>query len=216
MAENTDDAIIKMQAASKWGDLLELRLDAMKSFALSRIIKASPKPLLVTYRSIKEGGLGNVSYSMRVAYLKEASALGAHYVDVEYSLPLEHRRMLFEACGADRIVLSRHLRHGTPANETLEDMFRKMSASGAHVVKMVTHAHSLWDNFRVLNLIAMAKNTGVQTVAFCMGEKGRISRVLCPLLGGMFTFAALEHGQESAPGQLTAEEIKAAWKVMRQ
>ncbi len=49
---------------------------------------------------------------------------------------------------------------------------------------------------------------GVEMIAFCMGARGRISRVACPLLGGMFTFAALDKGQESASGQMTAKQMK--------
>ncbi|MBL7650394.1 MAG: type I 3-dehydroquinate dehydratase, partial [Candidatus Hydrogenedentes bacterium] len=36
------------------------------------------------------------------------------------------------------------------------------------------------------------------TVALCMGEFGLLSRVLAPKFGGLFTFAALERGAESA------------------
>jgi 3-dehydroquinate dehydratase len=47
-----------------------------------------------------------------------------------------------------------------------------------------------------------------------MGELGKISRLLSPLFGGFFTFAALEHGSETAVGQMTIQEMKAAYKLL--
>ena len=40
-----------------------------------------------------------------------------------------------------------------------------------------------------------------------MGELGNISRILTSKFGGFLTFASLEKGKESAPGQLTVDEL---------
>lgn len=208
MAHNTDDVLMKMRAASPDCDLVEVRLDAMASFDLRKIISSAQKPLLITYRSKKEGGGGDAPYDVRVGHLLEAARLGADYIDVEYTLPLEHRRRLFEGRGRTRIVLSKHFRNGTPSKERLFDLLQKMAATGAHVVKIVTAATAVSDNLRVLGLISHAETLGVRVVAFCMGPLGRISRVACPLLGGAFTFASLGKGEESAAGQINAGEMK--------
>ena len=96
----------------------------------------------------------------------------------------------------------------TPSKEKLEDLLRRMAASGADMVKIVTHARTRVDNLTVLGLIPLAKKMGVEIVALCMGSLGRISRVACPLLGGAFTFASLEKSQESASGQMPVKEMK--------
>ena len=83
-----------------------------------------------------------------------------------------------------------------------------MAATGADVVKIVTHASAQTDNLTVLGLIPLAEKMGIGMIAFCMGPLGRISRVACPLLGGAFTFASLKKGQESASGQVPATEMK--------
>jgi 3-dehydroquinate dehydratase/shikimate dehydrogenase len=46
-----------------------------------------------------------------------------------------------------------------------------------------------------------------------MGERGEISRILSPLLGGFLTFGSLETGKESAPGQITAVKLKDIYRV---
>ena len=208
MARNTPDALLKMRAASAHCDLMEVRLDVMKFFDLGQIISSAQKPLLITYRSKKEGGKGGAPDNVRVDYLLEAVRLGADYIDVEDAMPLEHRDRLFEERGKSRLVLSKHFMKHTPSEETLSNLLKRMAATGAHVVKIVTQARTTLDNLTVLGLIPKAEALGVKTVAFCMGPLGRISRVACPLLGGAFTFAAFDKGQESAPGQIPAKEMK--------
>jgi 3-dehydroquinate dehydratase type I len=79
---------------------------------------------------------------------------------------------------------------------------------GADIVKIVTLAETAEDNLRVLDLIPQALGMGQDIIAFCMGGKGRLSRVAAPLLGSCMSYASLEEGAESAPGQLTAGEMK--------
>ncbi len=208
MARNTSHAIQKMARASALGDLMESRLDVMEAFDSSEIIRAASMPVIVTYRSREEGGGGHAPYGERVDYLKEAIRVGADYVDVEYAIPPEHRKLLFEERGHAKLILSKHFHNGAPSKKILEDLFRKMAAAGADVVKIVTHAKTSEDNLAVLGLIPLAANMGVEIVAFCMGPLGRMSRVACPLLGGAFTFASLKRGQESASGQVPATEMR--------
>jgi 3-dehydroquinate dehydratase-1 len=214
MAKSTPEALLKMASASEFCDLMEIRLDIMEQFNLKEIIGSAAKPLIMTYRSRKEGGEGSASYGERMDYLHEAVRLGADFVDVEYTIPLEHRRSLFEDRGRTRLILSKHFRNGTPSRKTLWNLFGKMAATGADLVKIVTRAGVPEDNLTILELIPRARRTGVDIVAFCMGPLGRISRVASPLLGGAFTFSALERGQESASGQLTVGEMKTLLEVL--
>ncbi len=214
MAWDTSDAIRKMAEASIFGDLMEVRLDVMEAFDLDKIMTAASKPVIMTYRSKKEGGAGGAPYGERVDYLREAARLGADFVDVEYALSPEHRRPLFAERGSARLILSKHFTNGTPSKKTLTNLFIKMADTGADVVKIVTHARTPADNLTVLGLIPLAEKMGVEIVALCMGPLGRISRVACPLLGGAFTFASLTRGQESASGQMTVKEIEMILEVL--
>ena len=57
--------------------------------------------------------------------------------------------------------------------------------------------------FKTLNLCSPVKN---KTIAFCMGEQGKFSRILCLHLGSPFTYVSL--GKAIAPGQFSLREIK--------
>lgn len=208
MARDTAEAQEKMAQAASQADIMEIRLDVMKDFDLESMLASSPRPVLVTYRSKREGGKGTADYVTRTRYLMHAIEAGAHLVDVEYRLPLDFRHKLLQKRGSSGLVISVHLLNGTPSKETLEGFLRKMTATGADIVKIVTRARAWEDNLRVLELIPMARDLGTRIIAFSMGPMGRISRIFSPLMGGYLTFASLEQGQESASGQIPARDMK--------
>jgi 3-dehydroquinate dehydratase type I len=87
-----------------------------------------------------------------------------------------------------------------------------MMGWGAEVVKIVSFARSFEDNLKVLSLIPYARERKQKIVAFCMGEKGKMSRIFAPLMGAAWTYASLKRQKASAPGQLTALELKRIWE----
>lgn len=216
MARNNTEALEKMAEVSTLADIIELRLDVMEKFDLKEIIESATNPILVTYRSRREGGEGSADYGTRVRYLLDAMEAGADYVDVEFSIPLEWRRRVFQMKGSCGLVVSCHLLTGTPFREKLERIMENMAATGADIVKIVTWARAWEDNFRVLELIPKAQTMGIGIIAFCMGPLGRISRIACPLMGGYMTFASLEKGQESASGQIPAPDMKKILEMLSQ
>jgi 3-dehydroquinate dehydratase type I len=208
VARNTEQALEKMGRAATMADMLEIRLDLMETFDLQEILQASRKPVLVTYRSEREGGKGGAAPEVQTDYLQTAVEKGANLVDVELSLHPKWRQKIFDAGGKSGIVISTHINDGTPSGQDLEKIFRDSVATGADIVKVVTRAESWADNLRVLELIPRGREQDIKVIAFCMGPKGRISRVFSLLLGGYLTFASLETGQESATGQIPVIEMK--------
>ena len=85
-------------------------------------------------------------------------------------------------------------------------------AAGADICKVVTTAHSFQDNLTVLQLIAEFPKS--KMVSFAMGPLGSVSRILCPLVGGYFTYASIEEGKESASGQITVRDLRKLYEVV--
>ena len=50
-------------------------------------------------------------------------------------------------------------------------------------------------------------------IGLVMKERGFISQILCAKYGGYLTFASLEKGKESAPGQPTVAELVNKYKI---
>lgn len=214
LARDTEEALSKMRRAESLADLFELRMDAMTSCRPGEIISRAPRPVIATYRSRQEGGNGIAEYSEQVSLLSEALDAGAHYVDVEHRMAPDLRMGLLRKRGSSRIIISCHLLHETPPAEELDGLFHRLADTGADIVKIVSLARNPEDNLRIMGLIPLARSRGIPVIAFCMGPVGRVSRLVSPLLGGFLTFAALTEGEESAPGQMTALEMRNIMKVL--
>ena len=213
-AKNTEVALERIARANALADMIEIRLDMMETFDLHEMIQAASKPVLVTYRSIGEGGQGTVDDKTHASYLLAALEEGAELVDVEGRLPEKWRGKVFRARRKSSIVVSTHVPDSTPPKEALEEIFEELTGTGADIIKIVTQANSMMDNLRVLDLIPKAQERGIKIIAFCMGHFGKISRIFSHLMGGYLTFASLEGGEESAAGQIPVEEMKRILKVL--
>ncbi len=118
------------------------------------------------------------------------------------------------AGGSARLICSWHDFSGTPAAEFLQEKLGACMADAPAIVKIVTHAGAAADCLRVLELIPRALQKGQAIAAFCMGEKGKISRIMAPLLGSAITYASLDREEASAPGQLTIDELRTINRIM--
>ncbi len=208
MARNNAEALKKMSQGASFADILEIRLDVMETFDLKELIQRAPKPVIVTYRSKREGGSGLSRYETRIRHLLMAIEFGADFVDIEYNMPQIYRQEVFQAKGASKLIISIHFLTKTPSVKKLEDLFKKMAVTGADIIKIVPYARSPEDNLRVLGLIPLAQRIGINIIAFCMGPAGRLSRIFTLIMGGFLTFASLEEGQESASGQIPIIEMR--------
>ncbi|MCH8156186.1 MAG: shikimate dehydrogenase [Nitrospinae bacterium] len=198
-------------AAEPLADLLELRLDLMDERDPDILLKAATKPCIVTNRTKREGGQFRGSEEERVAILRKAMDAGVDYVDIETSTPKELLKPFLESERKSKIILSYHNFTDTP--EELGHLYELMCEMRADVVKIVTYARDITDNLALFNLLYRAKKDEIKLIALCMGERGEISRILSPLLGGFLTFGSLETGKESAPGQITAIALKDIYRI---
>ena len=63
-------------------------------------------------------------------------------------------------------------------------------------------------------LFIQKANGKAKIICFAMGEKGKISRLLSPTFGAYLTYASVEGETETAPGQMTIQDMKAAYRVL--
>jgi 3-dehydroquinate dehydratase-1/3-dehydroquinate dehydratase/shikimate dehydrogenase len=197
-------------------DVVEIRLDGMQQPDIAELCRRIAHPLLFTNRAAWEGGACESPEEERLALLLTAARYGATYVDLELRTdPSLRRRLLDEIRGsAARLIISHHDFARTPSAEQLSAILQEQVHSGAHIGKIVTMAHDHLDVLRVLNLQCEASRHNFPLIAFCMGEAGRISRITTLLLGGFMTYAALDAGQATAPGQFTVSELKAGLTLL--
>jgi len=111
-----------------------------------------------------------------------------------------------------KCLLSFHELRGTPPLNNMREIVQRQLKAGADVCKIVTTAQRFEDNLTILQLISEFSKTRI--VVFAMGPLGFASRVLCPLVGGDFTYASIEQGKESAPGQITVQELRKLYEII--
>ncbi len=218
VAGTMETALEKMTTGFLHADLLELRIDLIADLDLPALVKAKTGPILITNRRREEGGAFRGTEEERILLLCEAVHLKAEYVDMEVATDDGLARRVLDAAAGQgchtRIIVSFHDFDVTPTEGALRRIWGACRGKGGDIVKIVTHARCSEDNLRVLSLIPYSRKRGQDIIAFSMGEEGRISRIMAPLLGSHLTFAALEKGKESAPGQMTVEEMKQVMRIL--
>ena len=194
------------QLAEQKARLVELRIDWLRKRPdIGRLLKDRPTPVVVTCRRREDQGRWRGTEEQRQAALREAIIGGAEYVDVEVDVARSIPRF-----GETKRIVSYHNFDETPIE--LYDIHQKMTQCDPDIIKIVTTAKVPADNVRVLELM---RGSDIPTVAFCMGEYGTISRILCGRLGAPFTYAGFSSAREMAPGQLTYLEMRNLYRYNR-
>ena len=185
-------------------EMAEIRLDrcALDGEDLERLFSESDVPLIATCRLAEEPQAPEI--------LERAIQAGAKYVDLEMEAPAAVGRRIREACREWGTVLIRsyHNYENTPSLSVLESLLERARSFGGEVVKIVTTATSAQDVQTVMDLYERVQPGTL--VAFCMGEKGRESRLEALRHGAPFTYACLSEAEATAPGQWTTEDMRKA------
>jgi 3-dehydroquinate dehydratase I len=188
---------------------LEIRFDYIAPSRFSEAL-AAIQPFrakcIYTLRKTSQGGKFDGSEIQRLSYLKELASQLPMMIDVEYETLKEWPEIgSFIKSLNVPILLSWHDFRSTPSAKELSELLFLMS-SFSNNNKLVTTANCIEDTLRVLSLYETVDKS-VNLVAFCMGEIGVVSRLLCALQSNCpFTYAALD--RPVAPSQLTIEQMK--------
>jgi 3-dehydroquinate dehydratase / shikimate dehydrogenase len=198
---------IEIQEAAKRGaQLMELRLDFLaKALDFRRLLATRPCAMVATVRRPQDGGRWKGTEDERQMLLRQAIAAGFDWVDLESDVADDIPRYR----EVKRIISYHNLRE-VPAE--LESIHERLCGQDADVVKIAVAAHQPADNLRVLRLIRASE---VPTVAFCMGDLGIPSRILCGKFGAPFTYAAFNKERGIAPGILSYDEMKHIYRYDR-
>ena len=203
-ASIVDSDLAAIKAVEPLVDLFEVRIDLIGD-GWREIVGQLKKPWLACNRSLKEGGSWRESEAKRIEELLKAIEHGADIIDIE--LGTENLGEPVKLVKKKSVcLLSCHDLKGTPPLEKMREIVRAQLKAGADICKVVTTANSFEDNLSVLQLISDFPQ--VRVVAFTMGAIGSLSRVLCPLAGGDFTFASIAAGKEAASGQVTVRDLR--------
>ncbi|MGO0883273.1 type I 3-dehydroquinate dehydratase [Clostridioides difficile] len=207
-------------------DIVEWRVDFFENVeniqqvkeVLNELRKYIPgKPLLFTFRSIKEGGQKLISKDYYTILNKEISNTGLiDLIDVELFMGDEIVNEIVEFAHKKevKVIMSNHDFNKTPQKEEIISRLCKMQELGADLPKIAVMPQNESD---VLVLLA-ATNEMVQVYAdrpiitMSMAGIGVISRLCGEIFGSSLTFGAAK--KISAPGQISVEELNSILNVL--
>jgi len=206
----------KAELLARDNSFLEFRLDYLSKPALAlprikRFLESHPGTFVIaTCRRVASGGKFRGSIASQLDVLGKAAAAGCQLVDVELQTAskckAEQLQKLRTRAG---LILSFH---DFRATKKLDETLEKMLVHLADFYKIVTTATTLADNVSMIKFLAREGDRH-SLVGMCMGEQGIISRVLGVRAGSVFTFASASAGEETAPGQVTARELRNVYRI---
>src|ERR1700735_2465920 len=166
--------------------------------------------VIATCRRVANGGKFRGSIASQLDILGKAAASGCQLVDVELQTALKCKpEQLKKLRTRGALILSYH---DFRATKKLDETLEKMLAYPADFYKVVSTATTLADNVAMIKFLARQGDRH-SLVGMCMGEQGIISRVLGVRAGSVFTFASAVAGEETAPGQVTAQELRNVYRI---
>jgi 3-dehydroquinate dehydratase/shikimate dehydrogenase len=197
------------QAWASGAEAVELRIDEFRDapeVLADYLRQQADKTWILTCRSVAEGGRCAAGPADRWAWLQAAARETNAYVDFEWS---DWQRG-FDATwtptwrGRPRLILSSHPMEGGPGDaETRTN--EMLSGSEAIAAKFAYRPADINDSFAALDLM---HRFGDRVVAVCMEEEGLWTRILAKKFGAFASYAALDDGSSTAPGQCTVREMR--------
>ena len=198
--------IILKKSLSK-SDFAEIRFDYLKKTDIPIVLEDVKKSLsrcVCTLRPRSEGGLFIGKEDERKSILRLIAEYNPFLLDVEFNAIQKDKKLAsYLKKSKCKLLISWHDFKKTPSDSHLKTKFNKMKKF-SDVIKIVTVAKNVSDASRLLSLYSLKSKN--KTIAFCMGEQGKFSRILCLHLGSPFTYVSL--GKAIAPGQFSVNEIK--------
>ncbi|WP_115727040.1 type I 3-dehydroquinate dehydratase [Actinomyces culturomici] len=181
--------------------------DAVLEAAWSAAVSTAPRPVLASIRTIDEGGAANLSASEYSSLVRLLAGL-ADAVDVEIDRAGANELIADARAFGAVVVASHHDFSETPSTEGILEVFARMDAAGADVLKIACRANGPDDALRLLGAQVRARaEFSRPIIAIGMGGAGALTRLAGSLMGSAATFASV--GTASAPGQFTAAQTRA-------
>jgi 3-dehydroquinate dehydratase I len=208
----------RLVAEAHQADLVEVWLDSIQDLRLAEIFfeEADIKtPFLFVNKVPAERGDFMGTPEEHAEILRELFERGAHYVDVAFETEPKHiKHILGAKQDYANLIISYHNFEETPELKELQKVVKQAVESGADIVKVATFVKERPENVVLFELTTWAAAQGIKVIVVGMGQEGRLSRIVCPLLGSEIYYAPLEHGTETAPGQITKAELTTIWEKM--
>ena len=210
------ELVDKAEAAVRDSGFLEFRLDylsrpASAASKIKNFTELHPQVFSVaTCRRKAGGGRFQGSVAAQLQILSRAANSGCQLVDVELETAERAKPAALQKLRTRAALILSY--HDFRSSKKLEGILERMARVPADFYKIVTTATTLSDNVTMMKFLEQHSDRH-SLIGLCMGEQGIISRVLGLRAGSVFTFASANPGEETGPGQVTAQELRSTYRI---
>ena len=219
-----------VKQSAEVADIIELRLDCLSELAqaneeILRALASKDRPLILTLRPAQFGGARPISVEDRLfsrlhyGWIRSPREHATDFWDLELDLALVLQRREKEGndllklgiCDWRRTICSHHDFVGVPSD--LEEIYERMAATPARILKIAVQANDATECIPIFHLLDRAQREGREMIAIAMGPAGVMTRILGPARGAFLTYGSLDDESATAPGQLTARELRTVYRI---
>jgi 3-dehydroquinate dehydratase/shikimate dehydrogenase len=216
-----DELADNVRRAQEVADMVELRIDCVDPTEVDAALKevaslqsSASRPFILTFRPAEQGGRRPIAAADRFEFWLHQSQLGSSnifpdFADVE--LELLETDEIRQQFSSERLICSHHDFAGVPGD--LENIYSRMAATNASILKIAVQAGDATDCIPVFNLLDRARREGRELIAIAMGQAGVMTRILGPSRGSYLTYGSLDEDSTTAPGQVTARELREVYRL---
>jgi 3-dehydroquinate dehydratase / shikimate dehydrogenase len=200
-AETADEFNKRIQLAKPIADFIELRFDCLNSDEVEKVEFEYAENYIQTFRPKEQGGKRDLSLREREKFWNSGDDFcGA---DFEEDVVENHLGWLYNP-----VICSYHDFNGVPEN--LNEIYERIKFGNdavIDVIKIAVQADDITDTIPIWKLLKKAVAENQQITPIAMGESGKWTRILGLAHGAFMTYAALDSGKETAPGQVSAKDL---------
>ncbi len=196
---------------------IEIRLDCLEASEFEKASKRvteliGERPVIITLRPAEQGGQRELDHETRQHFWSSAaSRYRRASLDIELDLAESFTERAETAIDWNRVICSHHDFTGVAGD--LDQIYKRMLRTPARILKIAVQADDVTDCIPIFDLLERARREGREMIAIAMGTAGIATRILGPSRGAFLTYGALETDRATAPGQLTARELRELYRI---
>lgn len=213
-AKTVDEFFAHIERAAEFADIIELRFDCLNENEVRNAAENLPKTgkeFLITFRPPEQGGKRALTLGERLKFWEFflwKNKKAKFYVDLEFDL-----QMILKL-DSDKTIVSYHDFSGDFKSSTATyDILNNLTETKDKIVKIAVQTNEISETPAVWKLLEKAEKENKKLIPIAMGASGKWTRILGLAHGAAMTYASLETGEETAPGQITAQDLIETYRV---
>lgn len=148
---------------------------------------------------------------------KEIISLGKDTIFIDLDIETQQEDLEFaKQTKVKTIIASFHDYKKTPRTSVLVEIIKKMALFQPTIYKIATFCETEKQAIALLHLLLNLKEEKKDVVILGMGGKGIITRIFGSLWGNEIIFTPENIEEQSAPGQLTKEQLEQIFTIIKQ